>query len=290
VRVLGCALIDRRAIVRLTIGTATIAAAIMLLVVANVWLAVAITSMPAAFAIERLGRPLPELRGRMGTPTVPLPHPIVARAWLQLSCTWHRDRVHLMLSIAIQTSAIELGALAAAHVTDAPDELHWVVLLASCCASAMALWTAVRSERALADDRWLLDPLIGARAIDLGGRMIAAAVLTLPLLVVTIAMLGRHPVPVLAFGCALAGVAWCSAVAVELVTRAEVRRTLRQPQMWALVLRIAIGIAAALAFGVPGLLVHAMLAAWVAARRWELADLTRRRFARLPGEIEAAVS
>ncbi|HWB80300.1 MAG TPA: hypothetical protein VG755_35280, partial [Nannocystaceae bacterium] len=143
-------------------------------------------------------------------------------------------------------------------------------------------------ERALADDRWVLDPLVGARAIDLGGRMIAAAVLALPLFVATIVVLGDAPWHALVS--ALAAVAWTATVAVELVTHAEARRTLRRPQVQAIVLRIAIAIAAALVLGVLGLVVHALVAAALATRRWQLADRTRRRFARLPGEIEAVVS
>lgn len=290
-RVLQCAMIDRRLVARLLVGLLPISAVFGLLVVCDAWFAAGLAVGAAIVAVHRLGRPFPEPRVRTSTRVPPLPHPVLARAWVQLLGTCHRDRVHLVSSLATQAVVVALGTLAALHLhASAPADARWAVQLAACTSAAMALWGAVRSERALLDDRWMLDPFVGARTVDLGGRMLAAAALATPLFAATLVALRSHPLPGVAITGALAAIAWTAGVSVELVTRAELRRALRRPQTSAIAVRVAIGVVAALLLGPLGLIVQALVSTVLAARRWSQADLVRRRFARLPGELEAAAA
>lgn len=290
-RVVQAACVDRSLLVRVGMGALVVVLVGGVLVVADAYLAAALGSIAAGFAVRRLGQPFPEPRTRSsGRRPLRLRRPELARAWLQLGCSWHRDRTMVWLSIAVQTVLVVLGAIAAdrLHARFA-DDAHWAVQLAACSAGAMALWSAVRSERALADDRWVLDPLIGARAIDLGGRVIAGAMLASPLLVATIVAcsIGAHASAGIALLAALATVVWVATASVELVCAAELRRTLRRPQVLAIGARVIAVVVAALVLGPLGVLLLAIASLLRARGRWALADRTRRRFARLPGELEA---
>ncbi|MBC8069259.1 MAG: hypothetical protein IAG13_13065 [Deltaproteobacteria bacterium] len=292
VRVMQATLVDRGSWLRVFAGVAVAMLVGAVLVVADAYLAAALGSITAALGVRRLGRPFPEPRTRSSSARPwPLKRPELARARLQLGCLWHRDRTMVWLTIGVQSALVVLAAIAAEHLhATFPDDARWAVQLAACLAGAMAMWSAVRSERALADDRWVLDPLIGTRAIDLGGRVIAAAVLAAPLVLATLAAIasGAHALPGLALFAALATVVWAAAASVELVCAAELRRALRRAQVLAIAARVITLVVAALLLGPLGVLMLASVSLLRARQRWALADRTRRRFARLPGELEVA--
>lgn len=289
-RVSQCAWASHGVRGRIARGVAATAGFVLVVVIDDPILALAIAAGLAAWAVHRLGRPFAEPRapihrgllGRVRGPAI-----AVARLWLGVA--WRQDGAFVRIAALGQLGVVALSTLACVRVgVIDPAGAIAAVHLFAIAAAGLATWAAVRVERRIAVDRWALDPLIGARTTELLGRLLAAGVLALPVVVGTVAAVIAidHPLHARSILAAISAILWSAAATLGITVRAQQRDRLHEPPIGAQLGRLLVVGTAAVVLGTASVLLAAIVELAIAWRRWPAADAMRRRRYRAPGEAE----
>lgn len=290
VRVAQCVAAGGKPIIRGVLALAATGTSVVIVTLSSPSLAIAMTLVFAATAVARLGHAFAEPRA---TRAWSLPWrrgaPAVALARLYLEVTRRTDARFVVLATLGQSLAAGLAALAVVRVDLIdPAGARGALVVFSMAAASLATWAALRTERIIARDRAALDPWIATSTIDFVGRMLAATIHTLPLVIATViawlaTMHARGP---LAITFAVAIAAWSVAATMAIAVPGVAHDGLHDPRAAAVLTRALVVGTTTVLFGpaVPFTIAATELA--IAWSRSPNADRRRRRFPR--GAYEAA--
>lgn len=290
-RVAQCTNASERVVERSMRATGSAALLGAVFVLGSPMLAVAVACTGATWAVWRLGHAFAEPCTRVSWPwALRIRSPTLALARLHIAVAWALERPFLRISTAVQIGAMLLGALACIRVgVSDPDGALAGVRVFACGAAGIAIWSALRTERRVALDRWALDPLVSTQALDIGGRMLAAWTHALPLLTAGVllgffVLAGRFAIEMLAF--AVTASLWCAVTTVGIAVGATHRDRMHEPRIAAQVVRLLVVGTAAVQLGALVLVLAAAIEAATTWSRWPAAEHLRRRRGRIVGEAE----